>query len=421
MAANRWLGRAGAVAQVDTVTIALTWATNDTVTLTINGKDLVVTIGTLITTAQVATTIQEAWEDADFTDTTATKIPADGGQDFPEHAEITATVSGSVVTLTHDTAGTPFTLDTIPDGTAGDGSATRATATTATGPNHYDNVDNWSLGAIPAVAADETGDDVYFDNSDVSVLHGLDQSHASNHVPSITVARNYTGQWGLPKQNAGGYVEYRGDYLQLSATTVTIGRGDGSGSGRLKLDTGVQQTAITIESMGSSVEFGTEAFLWKGTHVSNTLEVHEGSVGVAIFGGEVATILTLLSGSGTVRCAKGTTLTTVTNESGAVSVYSNVTGTLLSSAGTVLVGNAAVITTLTVEPNATIDYRAGNITTLNLSGTIDFSNDNTSREIATFNFNRGGNIIDPLRTAKATGGGSLVMTRGSDVETVSAS
>src|SRR3972149_4873907 len=105
MANKRWLGRAGAVAEVNTITIALTWAAGDTITVTINAKDLLVTIGTLVTTAQVATTLKQAWEGETFTDTTATVRPAGGGPDFTEYAEITATVSGSVGTLTGDTGG----------------------------------------------------------------------------------------------------------------------------------------------------------------------------------------------------------------------------------------------------------------------------------------------------------------------------
>ena len=418
MASNRWIGRAQAIAQVDTVTSTGSPATNDTITLTINTKSLVVTIGeSMPTTTTVALAIKEAWEDETFTDPLNSKTPDDGGQDIAEHAEITATASGAVVTLTHKTPGTPFTL-TVTE--SGGGTAPEATATAATGPNFYDNVDNWSLGAIPVVAADETGDDVFYDDSSVSVLHGLDQSHASNHVPSITVSRNYTGQFGLPKQNPGGYVEYRGDYLQLSATTVTVGRGEGSGSSQLKLDTGVQQTAITVESTGSP-PFGLEAFLWKGTHASNTLELHEGTVGVAVFGGEVATILTLLNTAGEVRCSADTTLTTITNESGSMELHSNVT-TLTNSSGTILFGGSATLTTLNLD-GGTVNYQSsGTITTANIGGTLrgatlDFSGDNSSRTITNaVSLRLNGRIVDPLQTVTYTAGIQL----GTGVEIISA-
>lgn len=419
MASNRWLGRAQAIAQVDTVTSTGSPVTNDTITLTINQKSLVITIGeSNPNTTTVALAIKEAWENETFTDPLNSKTPAGGGDDIAEHAEITATASGAVVTLTRDTPGEPFTL-TVTE--SGSGTAPEATATVATGPNFYDNVDNWSLGEIPVVAADETGDDVFFDDSAVSVLHGLDQSHASNHVPSITVGRNYTGEFGLPKQNAGGYVEYRGDYLQLSATTVTVGRGDGSGSSQLKLDTGVQQTAITVESTGSPPS-GLEAFLWKGTHANNTIENHDGTVGVAVFGGEVATIVILRNTVGDVRCSADTTLTTVTNESGNVELHSNIQGTLTNASGTILVGGSAMADTLALE-GGTINWQSsGTITTANIGGfnrgaLLDFSGDNSPRTITNaVSLRLNGRIFDPLQTVTYSAG----IVPGAGVETVSA-
>ncbi|WP_460997028.1 hypothetical protein, partial [Staphylococcus aureus] len=44
-----------------TGTVADTWAAGDTATCSTNGKSLVVTIGSLVTPTQVATTIKEAF------------------------------------------------------------------------------------------------------------------------------------------------------------------------------------------------------------------------------------------------------------------------------------------------------------------------------------------------------------------------
>ncbi len=413
MANNRWLGRAQAIAQVDTLTIINTWATADTITLTINTKSLVVTIGSLVTTAQVAVTIQQAGEDASFTDTTASKTPEDGGQDIVEHAEITATVSGSVVTLTHDTPGTPFTL-TVTETTAGDGEVTEATATAGDGPNFYNNADNWSLAAAPVAT-----NDVFVDDSSVSILYGMGQSAVA--LASFTVSRNYTGQIGLPKQNVGGYVEYRADYLAIDATTITIGRGEGSGSSQIKIDSGSTQTAITVESTGSPPS-GLEAFLWKGTHANNTIENHDGTVGVAVFGGEVATIVILRNTAGDVRCSADTTLTTVTNESGNVELHSNIQGTLTNASGTILVGGSATADTLALE-GGTINWQSsGTITTANIGGfnrgaRLDFSGDNSPRTITNaVSLRLNGSIFDPLQTVTYGAG----IQPGSGVELVSA-
>ena len=60
MATTRWTGGALPLAQIETITIANTWAANDTLTVTCNGRDIVLTIGTTATTTQVATELAAA-------------------------------------------------------------------------------------------------------------------------------------------------------------------------------------------------------------------------------------------------------------------------------------------------------------------------------------------------------------------------
>lgn len=411
MANNRWLGRAQAIAQVDTVTMSGSPATNDTITLTINNKNLVVTIGeTSPTTTTVALAIKEAWENETFTDPLNSKTPAGGGDDIAEHAQITATASGAVVTLTHDIPGEEFTLTTSDSGSS---SATEATATAGDGPNFYDNAANWSLAAVPIAT-----NDVFVDDSSISILHGFGQSGVA--LASFTVGRNFTGTIGLPTLNDGGFVEYRAEYLAIDAAAITIGRGEGSGSSQIKLDTGSTITAITVESTGSP-PFGLEAFLWKGTHVSNSLQIHEGTVGVAVFGGEVATVSNLWNTAGTVRCSDGTTLTTVTNLSGSLELHSNAV-TLTNSSGTILFGGAATLTTLNLE-GGTMNYlSSGTITTANIGGfnraaLLDFSGDNSPRTITNaVSLRLNGRIHDPLKTVTYSAG----ILPGAGVSTVSA-
>lgn len=409
MATLRWIGRAQAIAQVDTVTVANTWAQNDTVTLTINDKDLVITIGTLVTTAQVATTIKQAWENETLTDTDASFTPAKGGQDIVEHAEITATVDASVVTLTHDSAGTPFTLS-VTESTAGDGTATEATATTATGPNFWDNVDNWDTGAAPADT-----DSVYIDNSDISILYNIEPNlgAGSESLALLSIGQNFTGTIGLPQQNEGGYVEYRPTYLKVEADSVIVGRGDGAGSGRIKLDTDSETTSILVENTGTPLEFGLEAFLWKGADDDNSLIVKGGSVGVARFGGETATLDILRVTNALVRCGAGADFNGATsgnkivnNENGTLefaSVGVNVTNT----SGTMIVLGSATIGILNVL-GGTVDYRStGTITTANIGGAsiaalLEFGNSNALRTITTCNLNPNGSINDPGNTATFT-------------------
>lgn len=415
MANVRWEGKAQAIAQVDTVTIALTWAQNDTITLTINTKSIVVTIGTLTSTAQVATTLKEAWEGETLTDTSASVSPSGGKSDISEHNEITATVSGSVVSFTHDTAGVPYTM-TVTEATAGDGTATEATATSATGPNFWSNADNWDTGSVPV-----STDDVYFDNSAVSVLYGLDQSAVT--LTSLTIARSYTGEIGLPKQNAAGYVEYRDDYLQISATTITIGRGDGTGSPRMKIDCGSVATTVNVESTGTSIETGIEALLWKGTNVANVIDVQDGDVGIAIHGGEAANLATLRCNTGNIRCGDGVVFAggaTVDNEAATLALFSDVT-TINTFSGQTTVGGTADVTTLTINGGTVFYDSNGTVTTLTVGGTginsvLDCSRDNRAMTVTNGTIELNGDIIDPQR--RVTYSNNLV--RGTSVRQLTA-
>ena len=77
MATIRWVGSSLNRKQVSRITVANTWTAGDTYTLTIDNIDFILTIGTLVTTAQVATTIYQALTGTAFTDTTASAtIPA---------------------------------------------------------------------------------------------------------------------------------------------------------------------------------------------------------------------------------------------------------------------------------------------------------------------------------------------------------
>src|SRR4051812_9645855 len=116
MATPRWIGAALDVAQVDSITVALTWAANDTLTVTINGRDLVLTVGATTTTASIAQALLEMINGDTITGN-ATR--SETGDNVPEFAGLTATLfSASVVYVTADTEGVPFTM-TVTESTAG--------------------------------------------------------------------------------------------------------------------------------------------------------------------------------------------------------------------------------------------------------------------------------------------------------------
>lgn len=207
MANIRWTGGAAAVKQVTTITIANTWATSDTVSVTINGKTLTVTVGSAFATTDVAAALNAAINAADATTgLIGNETRNFGGQEIPEFADVTSEVNGSVVSVYSAVAGTPFTM-TSGESTAGTGTATAATPTAATGPNHADNPANYDTGTLPA-----NNDVLFFDQGDVDCLYGLGYFRTNTIALDLIISNDWTGRLGLPAINDAGYDEYRQRY-----------------------------------------------------------------------------------------------------------------------------------------------------------------------------------------------------------------
>jgi len=390
MATMRWKGAAQAVAQVTTVQVTAYDAAT-TYSLGVNGKTVsVIAAGSANLTAAALAT---AWN----------------GSTEPELAEVTAGSSTDTVTLTGDTAGVPFTVtsaDTGGTGTIGSPSTTTA----ATGPNHWDNADNWTGGSVPA-----NSDSVYIEQSSVSIKYGLAQSSVTLTLLSIT--SSFTGDLGLPAVNQSGssnYQEYRATYLAIGATTLNIGDGPGQGSGRLKIDLGSVQSTVNIRNTSSGSETNLEAVQLKGTHASNVVNVTKGSVAIAGYGGDVSTVATLTVGfvsspttDSRVRCGAGVTLTTLQMSGGEVELNSGLT-TVTMTTGTLTV-NSGSITTLTADGGTVYYAGTGTITTANLSeATLDFSRDMRGRTVTNANLYRGAGWLDPFFTVVKTNRRQLV-------------
>jgi len=407
MATRRWLGTAVKVKDVWTITVANTWAGADTATVTINGKDLTVTVGSLVTAAQVATSIKQAWEGEAFTDATASCVPSGGGVTIPEHSEYTATVSGAVVTLTADAGGIPHTISAT-ESTAGDGTATAANTIAATGPYHFTNADNWSGGSVPVA-----GDDVVFDAGSTDCRFGL-AALTGETLASVTVDSRYTGRIGnsrLQTNAVGSYAEYRGEYLAAGITSLAIGRGSGLGSPLVKIDGEAVQSTVVVESTGTSGERGAAAVRWKGTHAANAVNVLSGTVDIAPEAGETATVATLRIGSDgaggpTVRCGAGTSLTTAMLYSGEMETRAGL-ATLNQYGGESRL-NAGNVTTLDLEGGTCRYLGTGTITTISEvapGATLDFSRDPRGRTVTNaVPVYRGATILDPAKTVAWSGG-----------------
>lgn len=391
MATRRWQPGAAPTTEVWTLTVGGTVEADDVFTIAVGAKAVSVTAGST-TLATVATNIVAALDALD-------------GDDYPEFAEFTAEADGADVVLTAATAGKPFTpvaSTTEAGGGAADAQTFVAVQTTAaTGPEFWDDAANWSGTAVPV-----NGDDVVIEHTDGSIRYGLDQSAVT--LASLTIRQSFTGDIGLPEVNANGteYHEYRATHLAVGATTATVGEGEGQGSGRIKLDFGSVQTALTVYNTGSPAETTLESLQWKGTHASNVVSCYGGSVAVAGYGGETATVLTLrVGGDAQVRCGPGVTLGTATNDGASLDVYSNTT-TLNHLDGTTGVHGSATVGTLTIDAGTVVYLSSGTITTLSVGSdaTIDFEQDVRARTVT--------NLIQLYQGASLLDGGASVTMSG---------
>lgn len=395
MATIYWTGNAHSVKQIDTITVANTWAAGDTATCTINGKDLVVTCGSTTTsTTAVAAAIKEAWMSETRLDGNSSSSNATsnfGGQEFGEFREIDASVSGSVVTLIGHTPGKPFTL-TVTESTVGSGTATRAGVTTATGKNHWDNGDNWSGGSVPV-----DNDAVVFKDSDVSCRYGL-----PNNTLEVTlqVWMSYTGEVGLPAINLDDpgwpYYEYRQRYVRLDdhgggtdiAHRFGLGR-DGTGCRLFNLKHSTRKCSPVVYNTGTPLvtRVGSKALNICCTANTSTITIGGGSVDISSQDGGTSAFLTLTQSGGDCR-AVGAIYTT----NGIVSVRG----------GTCLVGGTGAINSILLRGGTVrCENQTGDISAISIyGGILDYASTATITAMA----------VDGGTFDARTDGGSFTVT-----------
>lgn len=241
----------------------------------------------------------------------------------------------------------------------------------AEGPNHWVagnfRVANALTNQIPV-----NGDTVTFVNNSVSCLFGIDQNAVVLAV--LNVDASYTGLIGLLETNnrsAGNanspYAEYREVQLKIGATILNIGKGTGAGSGRIRINTGTDQTATKIYKTGSHLDSDYGAVMLAGSHSSSTLEVLGGTVDVSPFPGETSEYLSITVRGGSVRASSGiaTLPTAILENSGSLNIDESI-ATLTARGFSSLVISIG-ITTATIEDNASIDV-GSTITTLKMGG-----------------------------------------------------
>lgn len=328
----------------------------------------------------------------------------------PELAEVTAEAATDTVTLTADEPGVPFAV--TPGVSGGSGTIGSATAVTAaTGPSFWSEPLNWSGGAAPA-----NGDDVFLELSDDDIKYGLAQSGVT--LASLNVLASFTGTVGLPDLNTDGaeYVEYRDLELAIGATALTVGEGPGQGSGRLRVNGGSVQSAVTVRRTAPSLDDDAPALRWRGTHASNVVNVFRGSVGVASRSGDAATVATLRVGrvesgpaDADVRCGPGCTLTTVSQDGGTLELNSGCT-TLTKTDGVTTLQGGGAYTTITQDRGELYYQSSGTVTTYTggSDSVIDFTRDMRARTVTNCSVYERAAVLDEFKTVTFTNPIALV-------------
>lgn len=409
MATAKYIGASLNRRQQATLTVTGTWAQNDTATITVANVDFIITIGTLVTTAQVAITIKQAFNGETLTDTAASCTPSiadSGAQSIAQLRHLNASVSSSVVTITTDEtgplAGKPFTISTSV-ATAGNGDITFANAAVAaTSQYHANQADNWDGNAVPGGS-----DTVIFDTGAIHCRYELDLGAIL--VAQLTVTKGHTGDIGVARTNtddsAYPHYEYRTPrYLTADGfTNADLEVGEGPGHSRLYLDGGTVASAYNIYGQGQRAETGLPCVLIIGANNSNVVRNLNGDVGIAFFGSETATLATLITGNGPSSQAKTFCGPGVTFNSATITVDGGFLET--NSAYTTGVQNAGVwqhrsgtAGTTTVNKGA-IHYPMGAATYTNLDingGEFNASQGGASFTITnTVTLSAGSRFIDP--------------------------
>ena len=328
----------------------------------------------------------------------------------PYFEAIDFTVSTDTITLTANVAGVPFTATSSVSGGGSGTIGSVTTSTEATGPNHWDEAENWSTGAVPV-----STDTVYIRASTQPICWGLDQSAVD--LGAIFIDQTFTGKIGLRRDQfatsadaaatASSVPEYRQSYLDIGYDACDIGlqRGPGTanGSTRIKLDNDKAGASETrIHNTASAGESNKAAVLLLAANAGADVEVRNapGGVGLATDEpGETSTFgditVTDTTTTSNVYVGEGVTLSNWSQRGGAneLNAAADITS-VQTDGGTLLLEGDYTVTTFTQNGGTTTDNHTDGtaiITTLNLNGgTLDLTGRRlASRTITTVNHEGG--------------------------------
>lgn len=395
MAVKKWRGGAAAVGQATRITFSA-YTIGVVYTVTINGKSLSFT-ATAGTSANVSDGLVAAWQ----------------ATTEPEFSEVTPSTSSGLL-LTAITLGVPFTVTASATGGV---TATVAEVTAPTGPNWFDNAQNWEGGSLPSA-----GDALVFELSSVDVLYGL---VSTTNFASLTFDSTFTGAVGLPATNSRGYREYRSRFLKLgdgtSAYAVVIGLGNGRQATRILLDAFDTDAAIQVYGSGNA---GADELpiVIKNAGSASTLDQFGGSVKLDADSSATFAAIRVTPGSNSQsRLVSGPLVANgaVTAAGGDIELQGNSTSITASNRANVRTVLAALCPTVTVGDGARVNWGSSeNITTkavIQSQGTLDFSGSADPKTVAACDIYPGGSLLDPVGVVTFTAGIAVKGSKLSDV------
>jgi hypothetical protein len=345
---DTWKGGTAVQAQVDTQTVALTWAAGDTIDTTLTDENgTATTVQTTIVGSTIENVVDEHLAD----------LQASTNRLF---AAITWSKSGTTqIVATATTAGVPFYIS-VAYVTAGDGTYVTASTTANAGPNDWNTTGNWQSGAVPV--AEDIVNFAPHPDTGVShpVLYGLNQNAID--LDGFTKSASF-------KANIGDSIN--GFYLRIDVSNAT---------GNIPR-TFIRSSVGDVWLWGTHDEMyiaetsrSKDAVHLKGT--VTTLRVNESGVQGTITAADSMTVTTLhMNGCPGAKVNIGSSVTMTTANITAGSLKLENSYTTLNMAG------SAVVETVGTGTAATINVRggqlfyngSGTITTLNLSaGVVDF-------------------------------------------------
>ena len=379
MATVLYVGKQVKRAGVKSVTVGSSTAAQTFTLTTGNGKAITYTAGSGETTTTIAAALQAlfaAATDGEFTE-------LDSG----------STPTSNVFNVTGPADGAPFTLTT-----SGTGTLTIATVTAQLSPYDVSDGLNYSTGALPTAGG---VDDLIDESAGTAMLYNAAALTAIDLL-SFTRRASNQGGLGLPVTNANGYPEYRTSELEINAPTIRIELNSRDRAGSLRIKSVWSGSAVTATIMGAGgTEVRKEAVEIRGLPASSIVDVSQGSVAIAPYAGQTATVATLLATDSTVRVGSGVTLTNATLSNCQGLIETNYTTLTMIGGGAIETNKAATGSAAgTLVYTGTLTWKStggpGNSPVIGSGGAIDFTEAPAAISVGgTVELNAGGSWIDP--------------------------